>query len=182
MRELLLERRYSIPVQRYRSRSKMIRTRLKQLSLYGEASTVHCYASMHGRREPDTFPLLEEMISEGKKVVVPVTNFSDKSLRHIRLRSTDELSPNRWGVPEPAGGEEVPVRDFDLVIVPMVGGDPRGNRLGYGEGFYDRFLANVECPAVGLLFEECYVDELPSEPFDVRLDTIVTDRKVVTAK
>lgn len=182
MRELLLERRGSIPEQRYRSRSEMIRTRLKQLALYGEASTIHCYAAMHGRREPDTFPLIEEMISEGKKVVVPVTNFSDKSLRHFRLRSTDELSPNRWGVPEPAGGEEVPIRDFDLVIVPMVGGDSGGNRLGYGEGFYDRFLANVECPTVGLLFEECYVEELPSEPFDVQLDIIVTDRKVVTAQ
>lgn len=179
VRKSLLARRSRIPEDRYRSKSEAIRERLKQMDWYIGASTVHCYASMNNRREPDTFPLLEEMIEEGRRVVVPVTNVSDKSLRHLRLRSTDRLRPNSWGVPEPPDGEEVPLHEFELVIVPMVGGDRMRNRLGYGQGFYDRFLAKVDCPTVGLLFEECYVNELPAEPFDVRLGAIVTDRQVI---
>lgn len=134
---------------------------------------------MNDRGEPDTRPLLKEMLSAGKNVVVPVMQPSSGTLRHLRLEAMEDLSPNSWGVPQPREGVEVPPKVFDLVIVPMVGGDRHCNRMGYGKGYYDRFLSGVECPAVGLLFEECLVDELPVDSFDVRLDMIVTDRRVI---
>lgn len=179
VRTSLLDRRRHISPAHYRAKSEAIRERLAGMPEFRQARTVHCYVSMNERREPDTHPLLREMLAGGRRVVVPVTDFDTMTLRHVELGSMEELSPNKWGVEEPAGGEEVPLSELDLIVVPMVGGDRQCNRLGYGKGFYDRFLAKTDCFRVGLLFEACYVNELPAEPFDVRMDAIVTDAQLV---
>lgn len=123
--------------------------------------------------------MLKEMLVEGKKVVVPVTQTDSRTMRHIALSKFEDLQPNTWGVLEPSGGEEVLVGSLDLIIIPMVGGDRHKNRIGYGKGFYDRFLAEVDCPKIGLLFEDCLIDEVPTESFDVPLNALITETKVV---
>lgn len=179
VRASLLERRENLSPTRYRSGSDRVLSRLRKLKTFRTAATIHTYVSMNDRGEPDTRPLLKEMLSAGRNVVVPVMQPPSGMLRHLRLEAIEDLRPNSWGVPEPSDGKEVPPETFDLVIVPMVGGDLHCNRMGYGKGYYDRFLSEVECPAVGLLFEECLVEELPVDSFDVRLDMIVTDRRVL---
>lgn len=119
------------------------------------------------------------MLSQGKKVVVPVTNFVDGTLKHVLLSSFDILQENKWGVLEPTSGERVSTEQLELVIVPMVGGDEEGNRMGYGEGFYDRFLSNVSCPKIGLLFEQNVIDALPVADYDIPLDKIITEQRVI---
>jgi 5-formyltetrahydrofolate cyclo-ligase len=71
------------------------------------------------------------------------------------------------------------IEKLGLVIVPMVGGDNQKNRIGYGKGFYDRFLKQVDCPTVGLLFNECLVQKIPVEPFDVSLGKIITEDQII---
>ncbi|MDZ7773333.1 MAG: 5-formyltetrahydrofolate cyclo-ligase [Balneolaceae bacterium] len=179
VRTSLLDRRRRITKARYRAKSEIIRERLTDMPEFQDARTVHCYVSMNDRGEPDTHPLLREMLDAGRRVVVPVTDFDSGTLRHVELTSLEELRPNKWGVEEPEEGEEVPLPELDFIVVPMVGGDRQCNRLGYGKGFYDRFLERTDCFRVGLLFEECYVNELPADPFDVPMDAIVTDRQLV---
>ncbi len=179
LRTRLLRQRRSIPEPEYYGASADIIERLKDLEEYQQAKTIHCYVSMNKRHEVETQVLIKEMLSKGKKVVVPKTNMGDGTLSNFRLHSFDDLEENKWGVLETENGEEVKAEELDLVIVPMVGGDENGNRIGYGRGFYDRFLRNLECPKIGLLFEDNVLKKIPTEKFDVPLDKIITEKRII---
>lgn len=179
LRRRLLEQRKEIPESTFKKSSAEIIDKLKQEIEYRNAEIIHCYVSMNDRREVDTHKLINEMLSSGKKVVVPVTNFQEGTLSHMQLSSYDNLEANKWGVPEPGDGKEILPGELELVIVPMVAGDESCNRIGYGEGFYDRFLDQVTCPKIGLIFERNVVKKVPVEDFDVPLDKIVTESRVV---
>ncbi len=182
LREQLLNRREAIPQKEYQRTSSAIVRRLQELPEYVEAETIHCYVSMNSRREVDTRGLIKEMLSQDKSVAVPVTNFDDGTLTHIHLTSFELLEKNKWGVLEPASGDQFAAEEMELVIVPMVGGDRQGNRLGYGKGFYDRFLSNVSCPKIGLLFERNVVEEIPVDKHDIPLDKIITEQGIIHSK
>lgn len=164
--------------------SESIHQNISRLDAFREARTVHIYLSIARQNEVDTIPITRELLENDRKVVVPVTLFEDHSLRHVLLERLDNLVVNKWHVPEPPEphNDSISLADLDLVLVPMLGGDLHGNRLGYGKGYYDRFLKQVRCPKVGLLFECCLVDEVPTENHDVTLDYIVTDRRVISIK
>lgn len=179
LRRRLLKQRKALSQSTFKKASAEIIDKLKQEIEYRNAETIHCYVSMNDRREVDTRKLIKEMLSSGKKVVVPVTNFQEGTLSHILLSSYDKLEANKWGVPEPADGKEVLPEELELVIVPMVAGDESCNRIGYGEGFYDRFLDQVTCSKIGLIFERNVVEKVPVEDFDVPLDKIVTESRVI---
>jgi 5-formyltetrahydrofolate cyclo-ligase len=179
LREKLLERRSSITEEAFYEKSVQIQERLEQYEPYIKADTIHCYISLNERREVNTHPLIKEMLAAGKEVVVPVTQIEAGTLRHVWLDVFEDLQANEWGVPEPVEGEEAGPEDLELIIVPMVGGDYNKNRIGYGKGFYDRFLQQVHCPAVGLLFEECLIDAVPVESFDVPLSMLITEQQII---
>lgn len=180
LRQNLLRRRSSLPKDVFLQKSDCIHSRLQSLSEYEKASVIHCYVSMNKRREVNTHPLIKQMLANGKKVVVPITQMETGTLTHLRLHSFDDLKENTWGVLEPVGGEQIEIDALELVIVPMAGGDRQKNRIGYGKGFYDRFLDEVECPTVGLTFEECMVEEIPTEPFDVPLGAVITGNNTIS--
>lgn len=179
LRQRLLEQRKSIPEDIYQKASSQIIQKLKQQKEFKSADIIHCYVSINTRREVDTKGLIKEMLSSGKKVVVPVTNFQEGTLTHIRLDSYDNLVSNKWGVQEPEDGKEIMPEELELVIVPMVAGDERCNRIGYGEGFYDRFLKQVNCPKIGLIFERNVLEQVPVEDFDIPLDKILTEDRII---
>ena len=177
LREHLLNKRSRLPKEQWAELSRRVINRLRRLSYFPQKDIVHCYASMNERREVDTHSLIRTLLATGKQVVVPV--MSEGVLTHHRLHSFRDLHPNEFGVPEPIKKAPVALAKLELVIVPMVGGDEARNRLGYGGGYYDRFLSKVEAPTIGLLFEKNVVAELPVEPFDVPLDLIVTEERVI---
>jgi 5-formyltetrahydrofolate cyclo-ligase len=119
------------------------------------------------------------MLAVGKKVIAPVTQIEAGTLQHVWLEVFEDLQANEWVVLEPLEGEEADPEELELIIVPMVGGDYQRNRIGYGKGFYDRFLRQVHCPAVGLLFERCLMDEVPVESFDVPLSMLITEKQII---
>lgn len=164
----------------YRKASATISHYVLDQQEYGSSRVIHCYVSINERKEVDTHALIKRMMQEDKKVVVPRMNFREKSMDHIHLTSFDRLEENDWGILEPTGGPRVLTRDIDLVIVPMVGADIRKNRMGYGGGFYDRFLESLDVPTVGLAFERCVVDGLPTDEHDVQLTKIITEQRVLT--
>jgi len=180
LRQQLLDQRGSIPEPEFYGASADIIEQLKEQKEYRNAKTIHCYVSMNDRREVETRVLIGEMIERGKDVIVPVTQFESRTLTHIRLKSFSDLIKNKWGVLEPRKGEEVTTENIDLVIVPMVGGDEQCNRIGYGEGFYDRFLKDVHCPKIGLSFDTTIVKQLPTENFDISLDKIISEKRILT--
>lgn len=179
LRKELTERRKSLSNEDCKEKSAFILSSLKTQKEFIEAETVHCYISMSQNKEVDTFELINSMFLKMKRVVVPVVQKENNSLKHVELVNFNQLEENSWGVLEPVNGIEVPVNELDFIIVPMLGGDRNKNRIGYGKGFYDRFLSQANCPNIGLLFEDCLVDEIPVEAFDVPLDKLITEEKII---
>lgn len=170
----------------YLSKRKQIRHRDKNnwdlsifnqlinLNIYSNAKTIHLYVSNSEINEVDTIQIIHHSLLNGKKVVVPrVVN--DSLLEHLEIKTTRNLKKNRWGILEPENGEEVDIDDFNVIIVPMVAGDKQRNRIGYGKGFYDRFLVKSSAFKIGLLYDlQIHTEELPVETFDIPLDLLLT--------
>lgn len=160
-------------------KNRSILEKVLQLEAYRSARTVHLYASIGERNEVDTFRLMKHSLEAGKHVIVPVMQ-DDGRLIHASVHSIKDLKKNSWGVPEPVDPEPVEEPDPDLIIVPMVAGDLKKNRLGYGKGYYDRFLKGRGTLKAGLLFElQVSGDPLPTGPHDVPLDILITEKRVI---
>ncbi len=173
LREEMKRRRFAMTEPEIRSRSERICT--KTLSLAGRAETVMVYVSK--KPEVDTGSLITGLLARGTRVVVPIIERETTSLRLSYLDDPSVLIPGTFNVPEP-GGNELPAspRDVQLVIIPMLAFDRRGNRLGYGAGYYDRFLSgNRDIPRIGLAFACQESESVPSDENDVRMDIIVTE-------
>jgi 5-formyltetrahydrofolate cyclo-ligase len=157
--------------------SEAIEKKILQSPEYQHAKIVHSFVSIIDNNEVLTHGLIQKSIQNGKTIVVPKMN-NDGELKHIRLDSFNDLIPNIWNVPEPDYGEEIAESDLDLILVPMVAGDRFKNRIGYGKGYYDRFLQKCRCTKIGLLFSvQLNPDKLPVESFDVPLDILFTENE-----
>jgi 5-formyltetrahydrofolate cyclo-ligase len=125
-----------------------------------------------------------ELLEAGITVIVPIIDNKDgvDVLSHSRHRSEVELTPGRYGIPEPAVRSDVELNNIEAVILPLAAFDRKVNRLGYGKGFYDRFLAEFERPIrkIGLAFAVQEVPIIPAMEHDVPLDVIITEREVIS--
>lgn len=142
---------------------------------------ISLFLPIERQREVNTYLLWERAKNIGARVAVPKTNFETLEMRHYVFESTDQLELNEKGIPEPKKGKPVAADKFDIVFVPMLAVDKSGNRVGYGKGFYDRFLRKCtpSCQFIGLHYfgiEENISDVLPT---DVRLNALVTPNGVI---
>lgn len=101
-------------------------------------------------------------------------------LRHFLLNKNMVLETNFWGIPEPISGDEVFSEDFDFVIVPLLAYDTKGNRVGYGKGIYDRFLAqcSTDCQYIGVSYFEPEAELIETIEADISLDMVVTPNNI----
>lgn len=179
LRSRYLEIRRQINPEQAEYLSNAIRTHLQSLSEYINAHTIHTYISMNHRNEVDTRKLISEAMLTGKDIVAPKMKEQSK-LDHIKLKDLSEIKKNSWGIPEPTGKKEADLSNIDLVIVPMLSGDFKKNRLGYGKGYYDRFLKKIEAVKIGILFDiQFYEGTLPVNRYDVALDILITENKII---
>lgn len=149
-----------------------------------EYSFYHLFLSISEKKEVDTETVLHILHGKDKNVVVSKSDFESGELTNYLLTDSTILKTNSWGIPEPVDGIEIPAEKIDVVFLPLLAFDQKGNRIGYGKGFYDRFLS--ECAnrvlKIGLSFFEAE-DELPGvEPHDIPLDYCVTPRKIYKFK
>jgi 5-formyltetrahydrofolate cyclo-ligase len=141
------------------------------------ARVVMLYLSMP--TEVDTSPLALKAWQAGKTVVVPKVSWDQRRMLPVEISSlTDHMTTSGPGVREPAEGKPVPIDFIDFVVVPGLGFDVKGYRIGRGMGFYDRFLAQAEFigTSCGLGFDDQIVENLPVLDHDVPLSMLVTDR------
>jgi len=140
---------------------------------------VMVYASK--AHEVDTHRLISWLLSSGTGVVVPIIEQETRTLRLSYLRDPAVLRPGTFSVPEPLGNE-IPVlpSEIRLVVVPMIAFDRRGYRLGYGAGYYDRFLSSHPwMRKIGVAFSCQEVDAVPADENDVPMDLVVTEEGVL---
>jgi 5-formyltetrahydrofolate cyclo-ligase len=137
------------------------------------AVSVLCFAPLND--EPNITPLIDDALRANKAVAVPRYEYGRGRYGAAQITARSQLISGRFGALEPdAGCPAIPLNQLDLVLVPGVAFDLAGRRLGRGKGFYDRLLAEVSGHKCGVAFDEQIVAEVPEEPHDVRVDSILT--------
>ncbi len=147
---------------------------------YATATTVLFYVGV--RSEVRTRHGLMDALESDKTIVVPWCN-ADGTLELFRLNSVEEMAVGRYEIPEPHENlrhlpeKQMSVEELDLIMVPGVGFDARGTRMGHGKGYYDRLLehARVDTPLIALAFECQMLPEIPSASHDVFMDKVITE-------
>jgi len=179
LRRQKLSERMSASEGYIKSSSAAIRASLEKQPEFSSAGTVFVYVPV--KKEVDTTGLINGLIASGKRVVVPVVDSVAKTMSASELKSMDELGDGHFGTLEPKGEFLRPVRpsEIDLSVIPGIAFDANGNRLGYGHGYYDRFLAETDAPVVALAFDFQVVDDILGESHDVRVGKIITEKRVL---
>lgn len=154
-------------------KDKLIRKNLRELDLYKKAKSVFVFISY--RSEVDTKGIIEDILADGKKLLVPLVKGSQ--MIAVEVKRIDDLGPNKMGILEPKSGEEV--IDVDLTITPGLAFDKAGYRLGYGGGYYDKFFAKVDTIRMGIGYYDQFVESLVHEDYDKPLEYLLTDRGLI---
>ncbi len=159
-------------------KSLKIERALKRSALYRQANVVLCYVATDG--EVETRPILDQILADGKRLVVPHTVPKHRRLIAAEIQDPlKDLEKGPYGIPHPKRvyGCRVAHKELDLVIVPGVAFDRKGRRLGRGGGYFDRFLEKIpkEVPRIGLAFRFQVVQQLPFEPHDQPVTQVITD-------
>ena len=172
---LLLQRRSLVSDERLRL-SRSAQNRLIDTDLFRQARLIALYSPIHGEVETQT--LLATALHNGRQVCFPRVN--DETLEFVLVDGPGDLARGAFGVTEPVGTSVVAAAELDLAVMPGVGFDRSGFRLGYGGGYYDRaFSVGRPKRLAGLAFGFQLIEELPAEDHDVRLDLVVTDSEVL---
>ncbi|RMA65859.1 5-formyltetrahydrofolate cyclo-ligase [Ulvibacter antarcticus] len=138
----------------------------------------HIFMPIEGKNEVNTENLLHILQGKDKSIVIPKANFKTGEMSHILLQENTALYISDYGIPEPVSGIELSPTQIEVVFVPLLAYDQDGNRIGYGKGFYDRFLSQCKETTVfvGLSFFEPE-SEIASELNDIPLHFCVTPKK-----
>ncbi len=161
------------------TKSSRIAEKVIQMREYSEAGTIACYVSKGS--EVRTPALIQEALSWGKRVLVPVVNRDTTALLFSEINGLDELTPGTFGVPEPRHLRIRELDSADVIFVPGIAWDLSGYRLGWGRGYFDAALKQrpERTTSVGLAFELQIVDRVPRAQFDLPVDLLVTENRVV---
>lgn len=141
------------------------------------ATTATCIHAYIGGRdnEIDTRPFIQACLNRGQRIFAPRIREGTRTLQHAELHALDDLAPGPFGLLQPPANAAAPLPPLDLVVVPGAAFDRRGQRIGYGQGYYDRFLAGTTAYKVGLTYEDLLLDLVPTESHDVAVDAVLTE-------
>jgi 5-formyltetrahydrofolate cyclo-ligase len=145
LRQQMLAQRRALTPEDLAQRSLLLAEQLFQHFEVASWHWLHVFLPVARQKEPDTWPIIRRLWREQPSVqlAVPVVQPDGVSLRHYQLTPQTQLVESRWHIPEPIGAPTVAPTTFDAVLLPLLAFDKLGHRVGYGKGFYDRFL--LEC-------------------------------------
>ena len=170
LRRAIREKKRAMTEAEIESKSAALGELLAGSQCYRDAKTVYGYLPYN--QEVRTVPMLERALREGKRVAVPKV-YGDE-MRFIYLEDLTQIAKGYAGIPEPIADGPVAREKDALVLMPGLAFDPQGHRIGYGGGFYDRFLAaEPEHPTVALCYDFQVLPELDTEEFDIPVDQVI---------
>ena len=176
LRSQMKKQRANLEPAKKQELDRRIRERL--FSLWQDKSCKQLLVYVSKEIEVDTLKLIEAALRDGKRVAVPRCITQDTQMEFYYIRSMQDLEKGTFGVWEPIPAKCEKVEDFRhaLCIVPGLSFDAQGYRLGYGKGYYDRFLNGFDGVTAGICYSMCVKWELPHGYFDKPVDLLVTDR------
>ena len=173
--------RRELSLEEIESNSLSIANKLLQLDIW-DRLYFHLFLTIEEQKEINTEFILQVLAGKDKEIVVAKTDFNSIQMTHYLLTDNTKFKKNEYNIPEPVDGIEVPVSKIDVVFVPLLAFDNKGNRVGYGKGFYDKFLSQCqpETIKIGLSFFEAEEEIIDVYTDDIRLDYCVTPNKIYT--
>lgn len=154
--------------------------KLKNTELYKNARNIFIYISFSN--EINTINIIKKALEDKKDVFIPKIYKTNKSMKAIKLNSFDDLKKNSMGILEPIDDSKyIEKENIDLIVVPGVVFDKDCNRIGYGGGYYDRYLKDIayKVNKVVLAYDLQVIDKIESEEHDIKVDYIITSSKII---
>ncbi|MDN3618596.1 5-formyltetrahydrofolate cyclo-ligase [Polaribacter undariae] len=174
LREIYKQKRNDLTETQIQEFQENIYEQIYDLEIVG-VKNVHLFLSLTKFNEIDTQPIIDYFRSIKKRIVVSKCNFKDNTLTHFYLEHDTVLELNKFGVPEPVNAEQVDETALDLVFVPLLISDELNYRVGYGKGYYDRFLSKCkeEATFIGINFFKPIYQIEDSNEFDIPLHQVI---------
>ncbi|MFA6276536.1 MAG: 5-formyltetrahydrofolate cyclo-ligase [Pedobacter sp.] len=179
LRKQALQKRKNLTEEEIASLNKRLLAQFKKLDL-STIKTLHIFLPIIHQKEPDTFLLIEWLQKNHPEIqiIVPKSEFDSSLMSHHHYIDKEDLINNHYHIPEPQQAK--PFNGIpDMVIVPLLAFDKNGYRVGYGKGFYDRFLQNISTQKIGLSFFDAVTEINDVHLNDIRLDKCITPNKIV---
>lgn len=184
LRDQIKKIRSQLPAETIHLCGQLFIKQLEQWPVYLQARTVMIYIAVRG--EAETSFIADDIQNKRKTLIVPVCKEEEGKMFASELHSLDELTTGKYGIPEP---ETVFYRPFDpkkidLIIIPCIACSKKGDRLGYGGGYYDQFLKKLDpdCAKAALLYPFQIHESLPAEVHDEQVDYLITPAEIINAK
>ncbi|MGF9963173.1 5-formyltetrahydrofolate cyclo-ligase [Bacillus rhizoplanae] len=180
LRKEILQRMNSLSEEQYTTLSAKIVDSLYKQREWIEAKTIGITLSME--REVNTYAIIEKAWEEGKAIVVPKCNRETRTMTFRQITNFEQLETVYMNLrePDPSITEEVSVEEIGLLLVPGVAFTRKGERVGYGGGYYDRYLVNYKEKTLSLVFDFQIVSHIPVEPFDKTVQKIITEKETIS--
>ena len=170
LRKAIRQRKRAMTPEEIERRSQALCRKFLQSEAYQRARTLYGYLPYN--QEVRTVPILERALADGKRVAVPKV-YGDE-MKFIFLEDLTQVAVGYANIPEPIADGPVAQEPDALVLMPGLAFDPQGHRIGYGGGFYDKFLSREpNHPTVALCYEFQMVEKLETEAFDIPVDTVI---------
>ncbi|MGG0187077.1 5-formyltetrahydrofolate cyclo-ligase [Bacillus rhizoplanae] len=180
LRKEILQRMNALSEEQYTTLSEKIADSLYKQQEWIAAQTIGITLSME--REVNTYAIIEKAWEEGKAIVVPKCNRETRTMTFRQITNFEQLETVYMNLrePDPSITEEVSAEEIDLLLVPGVAFTRKGERVGYGGGYYDRYLVNYKGKTLSLVFDFQIVSHIPVEPFDKTVQKIITEKETIS--
>ena len=152
LRKAFLEKRKALTKPEFEIRNENLLSLLETEFDFTNVNVSHVFLPIEKFREVNTFPIIDYLKSLNHQIVLSKSKLSSNDMQHFLWDDSTELVENKWGITEPKNGLEVQEKALDIVFVPLLVFDKKGNRIGYGKGYYDKFLLKCRdnCIKIGL--------------------------------
>ena len=170
LRKQIRAQKRAMTIAQIEEKSRILGELFAQTEEYRRAGTIYGYLPYN--QEVRTVPMLEQALADGKRVAVPKC-YGDE-MRFIYLEDLSQVEKGYCGIPEPIADEPIAEDETALVLMPGLAFDPQGHRMGYGGGFYDKFLEKEpNHPTIALCYEFQMLEHLETEAHDIPVDTVL---------
>ena len=177
LREKYTTLRQNLSAEQILDKSIAIANHLLKMDIW-KHTYYHIFLSIQKQNEVDTEPIVSLLFGKNKDIITSTADFKTLQMKHFLLTEHTRLKVNSYGIPEPLEAIEVPNEKINVVFIPLLAYDLQGNRVGYGKGFYDRFLQKTKALKIGLSFFEPEKKITDTNSSDVKLDYCVSTTRI----
>ncbi|WKV12912.1 5-formyltetrahydrofolate cyclo-ligase [Marivirga harenae] len=178
LRKVYLEKRKFLSQAEYERRNELLYHRLIKFLEDNHFNSIHTFIPIKKNKEPDVFPFVQYLWSEKPEVdvITGVSDLQNPIMHHVKITQSTTFLENKWGIPEPKDGESYLIDKIECVLVPMVVGSKGGHRIGYGKGYYDRFLEKCSPNTlfIGIALGPLLDGDLYKDQFDIGMHRMIT--------